>query len=420
MVLILDTDPGIDDMLALMLLLTTDVADTELRMISLTYGNCSLADTLRNVLSLFHIVQKENEWRKKANLSPFTNQRPIIHLGSSSALPTDNSRKFETTETLQDALNDTNEVNATDVHGSDGLAGIHSTNPEYDSDPEWFKLFYSDSKPTDDPNLPFKAGGNIPAWEAILDVLRSEPEDTVTIASIGPLTNLAKVAEADPVAFSKVKRVLSMGGALRTCGNVTPMAEFNVLADPLAAARVYALTSKNPEVTLPTGSPESLLKLPRPLKLTIFPLDITNQHTAKLADVHEILGAFIEAYPDCVLAKWVKVWYSNSFANYGKLVGLGADNANCELHDPVTAAYAINMFPNEWSLHREDFRVEHSGQWCMGKTVVDDRGRARSENNEHDIQKWLTVGEGNNVDIVDETPFVKTLSHILLERITKL
>lgn len=419
MVLILDTDPGIDDMLAMLLLLTADPLEHELRMITLTYGNCSLADTLRNVLSLFAVVQRENTWRRENGLNRFTRQRPQIHLGSSTALPADGAPPFEQRETLEDALEE-NPVDATDVHGNDGLAGIHTSNPEYDAPEEWFKLFYSDSEPTDDPNLPFKAGGNIPAWVAILNTLREEPPHTVTIAAIGPLTNVAKAAEADPATFARVKQVLSMGGALRCPGNVTPTSEFNVLADPLAAARVYALTSHNPRVTMPANSPASLLTLPTPLKLVIFPLDITEQHHARLVDVHTVLGEFVSDHPDCVLAKWVQIWFSASFANYGKLVGLGPDNALCQLHDPVTAAYAIGMFPKRWTVKTEDVRVEHSGQWCLGKTVVDDRGRARSVHNPHDIQKWLTVGEGNNVDVVMDTPFVETFSHLLLNRIIKL
>lgn len=420
MVLILDTDPGIDDMLAMLLLLTADKSDKDFRLITLTYGNCALEQTLRNVLSLFHVVDQENQWRKKEGLKPFTNQRPQIHLGSSCALPTDNRTSFEKAENLEEVLTHKSPINATDVHGDDGLAGIHTTNPEYDAPKSWFELFYSNKEPTDDPSLPFKAGGNIPAWEAILNTLRTEPKDTVTIIAIGPLTNVAKAAEADPKTFSRVRRVLSMGGALRCPGNVTPTSEFNVMADPLAASRVYALTSTNPEVMLPENSPKSLLEFEKPLELVIFPLDITEQHQARLEDVHAVLGTFVKAHPGCVLAKWVEIWFSASFANYGRLVGLGPDNAYCDLHDPVTAAYALEMFSAHWTLTCEDVRVEYPGRWCLGKTIVDDRGRARIPNNPHDIQKWLTVGEGNNVHVVVNTPFVKTFSRILLNAVVDL
>ncbi|QDT36817.1 nucleoside hydrolase [Stratiformator vulcanicus] len=68
----------------------------------------------------------------------------------------------------------------------------------------------------------------------IKDVVREFPHD-VTVLTLGPLTNLCRVAEAWPDFGSTVKQVICLGGSVEVGGDVTPAAEFNIYADPTAA-----------------------------------------------------------------------------------------------------------------------------------------------------------------------------------------
>jgi len=401
--LIFDTDPGVDDTLALLLLLSEPRVRHELKLVTLTFGNCPLRQTLRNVLSLFAVLSREQQDRAREGLQPFTDQRPAVHIGERGPLTAAQHTAAEGD-------------NAEDVHGSDGLAGVHARHPEFDAPPEWFELFEHGKEGAAaagaDADLPF-VPGKTPSYQAILDVLASEPPNTVTIVAVGPLTNLALAAEHDLTTFKRVKQVLSMGAAVRAPGNITPFAEFNVLADPLAAAQVYALTSPHPATTMPAALP-----LPadgaNPLNLVLFPLDITMQHQLHLADVQRALTDH-GTRRKSVLAQWVGAWLVPAFSNYGRITGHGPENAVVSLHDPLTAMYALEPALG-WTVERLDVRVETEGQWTRGMTVIDRRALPRGPR-ANDRGLWLTPGEGNDVGIVVDSPIKRDFCAMLLARV---
>lgn len=398
MTLVIDTDPGVDDTLALLLLLSQPKKIHELRAITLTYGNCSLRSALANVLSLFAVIERENNWRAKIGWPPATDQHPSIYIGA------------------RGPIGGGNAVDAEEVHGQDGLAGIHSTNPEFDAPSEWFSLFENSVPPNE--KLPFKVG-NTSAAHALVDILNSEPAKTVTIMAVGPLTNLAEVATIDPGALSRAKNILVMGAALRHSGNITPLAEFNVYADPTAASLVYGLTSPYPSDVMPSGTPEALLKpQATPPLLILFPLDLTERHMLHRSDVNSIIGRQLEKYPDSVLARWVFTWITASFANYGAISGKGPDQASCQLHDPLTAAYAVASDRPGWRIvHDLDIRVETNGRWSLGQTIIDRRGIPKSRNPYYDVQGWLNSDRGCHISVAEESPFEHDFASYLLKSI---
>jgi len=116
------------------------------------------------------------------------------------------------------------------VHGATGLGGVELPRSPAALDPR-------------------------PAVVALADLLMTTPEP-VTVAAIGPLTNLALLLAVFPEAATRIGRLVVMGGSAARGGNVTAAAEFNVWADPEAAQAV--LTASLPtvlvglDVTLPT------------------------------------------------------------------------------------------------------------------------------------------------------------------------
>ena len=184
---IIDTDPGIDDALALMLALRSPALRIEA--ITTVAGNVPLDHCVTNT---FHIL------RAAGIVDP-----PPVARGCAVPLRRE-------------------PVTALHVHGSDGLGDISGIRERDGS------LRYP---------LPEQATVNAHAADLIADLVGSNPGE-MTVVALGPLTNIATALERAPRTMKNVRELIVMGGSLNGIGNVTPVAEFNFFADPEAAQTV--------------------------------------------------------------------------------------------------------------------------------------------------------------------------------------
>jgi purine nucleosidase len=219
MLLYLDCDTGIDDALAIGLLLTHD--DVRLIGIGTVNGNTSAVRAAANTAGLLALAGRADI--------------PVaVGVGEHRA-------------------------EARHVHGDNGIGGV--------------------TLPEGAPHDPRTAAG------MLVDLAR-EHAGALHVLATGPCTNLAAALRAEPRLPDLVASVTVMGGALRVRGNISPYAEFNIAADPLAAAAVFA-----------AGWP-----------VTLVPLDVTLDHRWTTDDwerlggsplndaLHEMLPTYFDAY----------------------------------------------------------------------------------------------------------------------------
>ncbi|KAK9323453.1 Inosine/uridine-preferring nucleoside hydrolase domain-containing protein [Lipomyces orientalis] len=450
--LIIDCDPGVDDVLALLLALNTPTCSVAV--ISLCFGNIGVTTSVRNVVATFKVLESERQYRTKHKLpllpyhlhnSPDDNSTwPIVALGSTAPV---SSRRT---------------VGAEFFHGVDGLGGVHESAPQFSPSESYILPFYYPKTLAADQVITREqvirdAKGYIPtprpSWREILRILREEPEDTITIVAIAPLSNIARAALEDPATFSRVKEVICMGGNIDIPGNMTPFAEFNFYADVDAAAIVLATTSRTPSSTLPPSTIAVATSFHgatedseySPVKLYLFPLDVTSRHRLrKHWFVRRCAGwldttSVTKVHPgESPLATWMTVWLSAAFGRMEHLVSFdggsrdraadqadGVNGAYIEMHDPLTMYFAIASDEERkvsfTVAENMDIRLETIGQWTWGMCVLDRRGIAKRDPHEprpaRDDVGWLDNTKGNRVNLVVDGPGSHAFGMKLLDRV---
>ena len=273
--IIIDTDPGQDDAVGILLAL----ASPEVEVLALTTvaGNVPLDLTSRNARIVCEIAGRSDI---------------PVHAGCDAPL----SRPLVTAE---------------HVHGKSGLDGI--------------ALFQPASA---------LAPGH--AVDAIVDILRREPEGSVTLVAMGPLTNLATAFRRAPDIVPRLREIVLMGGAYFEVGNITPAAEFNIYVDPEAAQIVFA-----------AGAP-----------LTVLPLDVTHKALTSRDWIEQMRASG-------PVGRAVAGW-TDFFERYDRQK-YGAEGA--PLHDPCTIAWLIQ--PYLFAGRHINVEIETQGAFTTGMTVAD-------------------------------------------------
>ena len=187
--ILIDTDPGIDDALAILLALASPEVSVEA--ITTVAGNVGIDAATASAFRILDVARPA--------------RRPQVARGAAHPLR----------RPLSDAAR---------YHGEDGLGNLSAlTHP--DGAPRYGPV-PADLDPLDGPDL-------------ILDAIRRFGPDLALVA-LGPLTNVAIALARDRDRFARLSRLVVMGGAVRVPGNVTPVAEFNFFTDPDAVALVLA------------------------------------------------------------------------------------------------------------------------------------------------------------------------------------
>ncbi|WP_171231500.1 nucleoside hydrolase [Ruegeria sp. HKCCA4812] len=275
--IIIDTDPGQDDAVAILLALASP-EDIEVLGITAVAGNVPLELTAKNARIVCELAGRTDTPVYAGCDRPLN--RPL--------------------------------VTAEHVHGKTGLDG-----PDLP-----------------DPQMPLAEGH---AVDFIIDTLRAEEPDTVTLCPLGPLTNIATAFSKAPDIVDRVQEIVLMGGAYFEVGNITPTAEFNIHVDPEAA-----------DIVFKSGRP-----------IVVMPLDVTHKAlvTKPRNDAFRALGNKV----GLAVAEMTDFFERFDKEKYG--------SAGAPLHDPCVTAYLIR--PELFSGRHVNVEIETQSELTMGMTVAD-------------------------------------------------
>ncbi|MFD1329987.1 nucleoside hydrolase [Mycoplana ramosa] len=275
--IIIDTDPGQDDAAAIMLALGSP-EELDVLGITTVAGNVPLSLTARNARILCELCGRTDVKVFAGADAPLS--RPL--------------------------------VTAEHVHGKTGLDG-----PDLD-----------------EPTMALQATH---AVDYIVETLRSEPAGTITLCTLGPLTNVALALQKAPDIAGRLAEIVMMGGGFFEGGNITPAAEFNIYVDPEAAAMVFR-----------AGVP-----------IVMMPLDVTHKVLTLNTRVEKIRA--IGSRPAIALVEMLEFFERFDVEKYGSDGG--------PLHDPTVIAYLLR--PDLFDGRVCNVEIETASELTAGMTVVD-------------------------------------------------
>ena len=267
---IIDTDPGVDDAIAILMAL----ASPSIELIGMTTvgGNVPLARTTRNALALLEYAGRSE-----------------IPVARGSSRPVKGRFRY-----------------AKGVHSASGITR---------------KLPNPKAAPIDDTAVDFLAGH-----------LQRSPGQ-VAIIALGPLTNLARLIQRHPPALGLVEKLVVMGGAVNSAGNVTEHAEFNFYSDPAAA-----------QLVLSSGVPLTLVDLPACQQVVV-----TREDVASLRSRNSLGTLAVDMLAD---------WFRRDPARQRFV-----------FYDPLTVAAALD--PGVITTRDLTLRVEASDPELWGKVTIE-------------------------------------------------
>mgnify|MGYP000507012154 CR=1 FL=1 len=281
--IILDTDIGVDDALALILALKS--RELQLEAVTTVSGNVHVDKSTKNALKILELMNRKD-----------------VPVARGAAKPL--RRKLHTAE---------------HIHGKDGLGDSGLPEPKI--------------KPADKD-----------AVDLIIEKVSENPGE-ITLVPIGPLTNIALAVRKKPQITEKIKSIVLMGGAYGVtpygCGNVTPVAEFNIYTDPEAAKIVFESGIEITAIGLDvTTDPEALL--------TWRDLEIIKEADTKAAEI---------------IAEMLK----KPMSMMEKCTGRRA----MAVHDAMAVSYLI--WRDLFTVKKYRVDIETKGEFTTGQTVTDRR-----------------------------------------------
>jgi purine nucleosidase len=275
--IIIDTDPGQDDAVAILTALASP-EEIEVLGIVAVAGNVGLKQNALNALK-------------------------VVELSGRTEIPVYAGCEHPLRRPL---------VTAEHVHGKTGLDGPDLPDPQI--------------------RLEEKHGVDF-----LIETLRGHEPKTVTLCTLGPLTNVAMALIKAPDIAARIGEIVMMGGAYFEVGNITPTAEFNIFVDPEAA-----------DVVLRSGVPSTQASL-----------DLTHQALT----TKERLDAFAGLGNRTGEAVAEMLGFSERF-DLEKYGGKGAP-----LHDPCVIAFLLK--PGLFEGRQINVSIETKGEFTQGMTVAD-------------------------------------------------